>query len=64
MKSKKEAPPVMAMLESGMKNFFNENKPRFGVKHYRGSDTMFHKADYKIKAIAINKRDTKDSFFE
>lgn len=64
VKSKREALPVMEMLEIGMKNFFNENKPRFGTKHYRCVDTMFHKLDYKIKAIAINKKDTKDSFFE
>lgn len=53
------------MLESGMKSFFNENRPKFGgPKHYRARDTMMKDPYYKITSTATNKRDSKDSFFE
>jgi hypothetical protein len=52
------------MLENGMKTFFNETRPKFGHKHYRVRDTMLKDEYYKIHSHAINKKDTKDSFFE
>ena len=64
VKSNKPSIKVHEMLEAGMKNFFNEAKPKFGHKHYRIRDTMLKDEYYKIHSHAINKKDTKDSFFE
>lgn len=52
------------MLESGMKTFFNENRPKFGQKHYRVRNAHLKDVNYKIQSTATNKLDSKDSFFE
>lgn len=63
-KSNRNSIKVHEMLEVGMKTYYNENKPKFGHKHYRVRDTMLKDEYYKIHSHAINKKDTKDSFFE
>jgi hypothetical protein len=50
------------MIESNMKNFFNKTRPKFGLKNYSVADTTLKDAMFKIKSIAINKKDGKDSF--
>ena len=64
VKSHRRDIQIGEMLETGMKTFFNETKPKFGVKHYRARDTMLKEVNYKIHSHAINKTDTKLSFFE
>ena len=64
VKSQKRRIEITEVLESGMKTFFNDTRPKFGHKHYRVKDTMLKDVNYKIHSHAINKKDTKDSFFE
>jgi hypothetical protein len=65
VKSHRRDIQIHEMLETGMKTFFNEHQPKFNQpKHYRARDTMLKDVNYKIHSHAINKRDTKDSFFE
>lgn len=49
VKSQRRDIQVGEILESGMKTFFNENRPKFGgVKHYRARDSMLKDVNYKI----------------
>ena len=65
VKSQRRDIKISEMLETGMKTFFNENRPKFnGPKHYRAKDTMLKDVNYKIAKIAHKKRDSKDSFFK
>ena len=49
VKSQRRDIQIGDVLESGMKTFFNENRPKFGaVKHYRAKDSMLKDVNYKI----------------
>ena len=49
VKSQRRDIKINEMLESGMKTFFNENRPKFGgVKHYRAKDSYLKDPYYKI----------------
>lgn len=48
VKSQRRDIQINEMLESGMKTFFNENRPKFGHKHYRAQNSMLKDPYYKI----------------